>query len=137
MADEPSIETLLLADWAEAIAGKLYVMGGGFTTIAVTSFEQPYRFAIAAVLRIPRPLFGQAIPVSGRLETAAGEPVDSWRLDGEITAGDDGPPDRDGTAVVAGPVELKVDGPGDLVLKFRFGPDERAVPFTVGLSGVS
>jgi hypothetical protein len=128
--DEPSIDTLLLADWAEAIDGKLYVMGGGFTTVVLPSFERAHRFALAAILRIPRRLQGRPIPVSGRLETAEGEELDSWSLDGEITAAGGEPAERDGTAVVAGPVELRVDGPGDLVLKLRFGQDERAVPFT-------
>jgi len=41
--------TLLLADWAEVLNGKLYVMGGGWTETG----PQPVPAALAAILEVP------------------------------------------------------------------------------------
>lgn len=135
-ANGPTVETLLLADWAQAIDGKLYVMGGGFTTIALERFDRPARFALAAILRIPNALRGQPIPVAGHVEDAEGRRLESWSVTGELVADRDVADNADGTAVLAGPVDLVVDGPGDFTLKLTFGDDVRAVPFRVVLADV-
>jgi hypothetical protein len=134
-AEGPRIETLLLADWAEAINGKLYVMGGGFTTLALERFDRPARFALGAILSIPSPLRGRPIPVHGHVETAGGERLESWAVTGQLVADPDEVANPDGTAVLAGPVDLQIDAPADLVLRLRFGDDERAARFRVIAAG--
>lgn len=122
----------MLADWAEAIDGKLYVMGGGFTTLHLRSFERPHRCALAAVLRVPRADAGTSIPVAAHVDHLSGKRLDGWSLRGELqTPKPDEPGVRDGTAVLAGPVELHVTGPAKLVLRFTFGSQTTDLPLEV------
>lgn len=53
MEDSPQIETLMLADYAEVVAGKLYVMGGAWDRLAVRDPAQPIRLAIALGILVP------------------------------------------------------------------------------------
>lgn len=130
----PRIDTLMLADWAEALDGKLYVMGGGFTALRLRDFDRPHRCSLAAILRVPPADAGRPIPVSAHLETADGERLPGWSLNGELRTerglgrGDD---EEEGVAVLAGPVEVNVSGAARLVLRFRFGEDARELPLEV------
>jgi hypothetical protein len=127
------IDTLMLADWAEAIDGKLYVMGGGFTAVRLRDFDRPHRCSLAAILRVPPADAGRPIPLSAHLETAAGERLEGWSLGGELST----EPrlgqrdDEEGVAVLAGPVEVNVSGAARLVLRFSFGEDARDLPLDV------
>ena len=127
---EPSIDSLLLADFAEVVNGKLYLMGGGFTAVQLADFEQPHRFFVAAALRIPVDPHESAIDIAGRLETLDAEPIDCWSLEGQLEAGR-APGQRSGDTITmfAAPVELSVPGPMDIVLRFTFGADERTARF--------
>lgn len=49
----PKIDFLILADRAEAVNGRLYMMGGGFDRLFVSSFEQPVSFSIAIGVLVP------------------------------------------------------------------------------------
>ena len=49
----PSVDFLLLADRAEAINGKLYVMGGAWETVFVQNFGQPILLSMAIGLLVP------------------------------------------------------------------------------------
>ena len=127
---EPSIDSLLLADFAEVVNGKLYLMGGGFTAVQLADFEQPHRFFVAAALRIPWTHTNLPIDIAGRLETLDAEPIDCWSLEGQLEAGR-APGQRSGDTITmfAAPVELSVPGPMDIVLRFTFGTDERTARF--------
>lgn len=41
--------TVILCDWAEAVQGKLYLQGGGWTSILG---NQPVAFAVAVIIRV-------------------------------------------------------------------------------------
>jgi len=127
------VDTLLLADWAEAIDGKLYVMGGGMSLLRFKVFPGEQQCALAAILKVPRDADRTPISLMAHLETAAGNEVPSWRLDASITpqglAGATGT--GDGVMAIAGPVHVAVDEPADLLLRFRFGNDERTISFKV------
>ena len=127
---EPSIDSLLLADFAEVVNGKLYVMGGGFTAVQLAQFGQPHRFFLAAALRIPWTYTNTSIDLGGRLETLDAEPLDCWSLEGQLEAGR-APGQRGGDTVTmfAAPVEVIVPEPMDVVLRFSFGTDERTARF--------
>lgn len=49
----PIIEFLLLADHAEAINGKLYLMGGAWDRLMLTDFSQAQRFSLALGILVP------------------------------------------------------------------------------------
>lgn len=51
--DRPEIDFLILADRAEGINGKLYLMGGGWQNIALRSWETGAQFAIALGIIVP------------------------------------------------------------------------------------
>lgn len=76
--EQVEVDTLMLADWAEAINGKLYIQGGGWDRRAVNP-GQPSDFAIAASILIPWNLTNQqhefAITVESEDGTAIGPPL--------------------------------------------------------------
>lgn len=49
----PEVEFLILAEHAEAIHGKLYLMGGAWETIHVARFDQPVTLSLAAGIQVP------------------------------------------------------------------------------------
>jgi Family of unknown function (DUF6941) len=51
--DQPEVGFVILADRAEAIGGKLYMMGGAWDQIAVGDFAKPVMFSIALGIIIP------------------------------------------------------------------------------------
>jgi hypothetical protein len=51
--DSPSIEFLILAESAEAIHGKLYLMGGAWETIHIARFDVPVTLTIAVSVQVP------------------------------------------------------------------------------------
>ena len=53
LSDAPRVEFLILADYAEVIAGKLYVVGGAWDRIAVRDTSQPMRFGVAVGVLVP------------------------------------------------------------------------------------
>jgi hypothetical protein len=53
IAQHPEIDFLMIADRAEAINGKLYVMGGAWDTISVPDLGLPISFSVALGINIP------------------------------------------------------------------------------------
>lgn len=53
MFDQPEVDFLILADRAEAVSGKLYMMGGAWDQIGVLDFTKPVSFSIALGILIP------------------------------------------------------------------------------------
>lgn len=132
----PSIDWVMLADAAEAVNGKVYVIGGGFTVLGMANFALPHRCAMAASFRIPWSHTNRRLPVSCHLETIDGERLDGWAMSGEVEAGRAaGMRGEDGIAIIAGPVEIKVDGPVDLVLKTQFAQTHHSYRFKVVKAG--
>ena len=129
--ERPRIDSFVAADWAEAVNGKLYLMGGGFDTFMASSFPFAPRFAFGAVLRVPWNDTNRRFPIEGLVETADGEELE-WRMGGELEAGR--PPGKRGgdvTVVIAGPVQFQVEEPTNVVLKLRFAGEERSIALTV------
>lgn len=61
---------LILADWANSIAGKLYLQGGGWTRIAA---NRPVSFALAAMIIVPYTETNQKHSVEVSLVTEDGD----------------------------------------------------------------
>lgn len=51
--DGLQVDFLILADYAEAVNGKLYLMGGAWDRIAVQNANQPMRFGVAIGILVP------------------------------------------------------------------------------------
>jgi hypothetical protein len=51
--DEPAIEFVMLAEHAEVIHGKLYIMGGGWDSITVQDFQAPLILPLAVSMLVP------------------------------------------------------------------------------------
>ena len=51
--DQPTVDFLILADRAEAVNGKLYMMGGGWDRISVADFSQPQTLSLAMGILVP------------------------------------------------------------------------------------
>jgi len=82
LGEQPEIDFLILADRAEAINGKLYMMGGGWDRLGVVDFAQPVSFSLALGILVPWNLTNQEHPV--RIWT---EHEDGTRVGPEIQAG--------------------------------------------------
>jgi hypothetical protein len=65
--------TLILCDSAEAVQGKLYVLGGGWTHARAAG--QPFNLALGIVVRVPWDQANEQYELSTVLVTADGEPV--------------------------------------------------------------
>ncbi len=130
----PKIDSFVLADWAEAINGKLYLAGGGFETIFLTNFPTLVHFALGAILHVPWNDTNRRLRVEAQVEDDAHEPLGWWNLQGEVEAGR--PPGARGghvAIVFAAPVVFQVAEPPDPIpylfgVRLRFADDERRLP---------
>lgn len=129
--DHPRIDSFIAADWAEAVNGKLYLMGGGFDTLWAPTFPFAPRFAFGAVLRVPWNDTNRKLLIEGTAETSDGDEL-GWRMGGELEAGRPaGKRGGDVTVVLAGPVQFQVEGPTNFVLKLRFAGEERSIALAI------
>src|SRR5438270_7253247 len=53
LMQHPEIDFLIIADRAEAINGKLYMMGGAWDQIGIADPSQPIQFSVALGINIP------------------------------------------------------------------------------------
>lgn len=51
--NEPTIEFFILSDYAEAVNGKLYLMGGGWDRVLIQDFGKPFGFSFALGILVP------------------------------------------------------------------------------------
>jgi hypothetical protein len=51
--EKTAVEYLILADFAEALGGKLYLMGGGWDSVKVADFSRPVPMSIACGISVP------------------------------------------------------------------------------------
>lgn len=76
------IEHVMLADYAEIVGGKLYLMGGGWDTNTVNELPAALRLAVALGLRIEWDETDLLIPVLIRIEDDDGR--EYLRMEGSI-----------------------------------------------------
>lgn len=67
--DQPTIDFLIIADRAEAVNGKLYMMGGGWDRLWVVDFAQPQSISIATAILVPWNATNQMHSLAIRIET--------------------------------------------------------------------
>lgn len=78
------IEYAVLADFAEIVGGKLYLMGGGWDTTSATTAPAQVRIAVAVGIRIDWTELGKALPVVITVEDDDGQ--EYVRIEGAVTA---------------------------------------------------
>lgn len=130
--ENPRIDSLLVADHAEAVNGKLYVMGGGFDTVFAPQFPMAVRFSFAALLKVPWNDTNRRLPIKGWVARADDDEDLGWKLEGELEAGRaPGNRGQDAQIMVAGPIGFEVSEPTEIVFNMTFANDHRAIPLRV------
>lgn len=79
------IEFLILADAAQVVDGKLYLMGGGWTTLTVESLPVQHRCGVAASLDVPWGETNQKHNVEIEVATEDGQSL--VKVAGQVEAG--------------------------------------------------
>jgi len=117
------VEWLILADYAEAIGDKLYLMGGGWDVLQIQStFPVRQKFAIAVAFHVPWDETNQRQPFSLEILTEAGEPL-GVTLQGQVEAGRPPgiPPGTSQRVQLAVNLELQLEKPGGYVIEVKMG----------------
>ncbi|MBI2886589.1 MAG: hypothetical protein HYY02_05225 [Chloroflexi bacterium] len=73
--ETPEIEFLIMADRVEALNGKLYMMGGGWTDMTVVDFTRPAPFAFALGVLVPWTKANQKFPLRLWIESEDGTTI--------------------------------------------------------------
>ncbi len=79
-SNEPWVDFLILADKAEAVNGKLYMMGGGWDRLYVVDFAQPQRISIGLAIIVPWNATNANHTLSIRAETQDGSELAAFTL---------------------------------------------------------
>lgn len=132
MKEDSTLEaTMLLCDWAEALQGKLYLMGGGWTQLTMNS--PTVAMTLAITIAVPWDRTNMKLPLVVQLLTEDGELVSKEdgspvRIDGEIEAGRP-PGSKPGTSFVS-PLAIRVGGfaltPGSYSWRLSVSDEELA-----------
>ena len=104
--------TLLLADAAEAVNGKLYILGGGWSVMG----PDPAPMAIAIKIEVPWDQGNDVHKLHLRLVDADGQPVLAESTDGEV------PVVLDADFETGRPAGMKPGTPLDLTMAVTLGP---------------
>src|SRR5712692_7380627 len=137
-----SIEYLMLADRAEAVNGKLYVMGGGWDRNFVEDFRQPVPLSLAVGFLVPWDMldFPQLIQIS--IENSEKKEAPVYSLEATFVArrpptGFIGDPLLVTLAVPA--VAVKFPGPGkyEVIVRLAGGQERRIRVRMLPLSGAA
>jgi hypothetical protein len=102
--------TMLLCDAAQSVAGKLYVLGGGWSQIGPPVEGAPFTMALAIKLGIPWDRANEQFRMRAVLVTDDGEPVDAGG----------GPIAAEGQLEVGRPPGLRPGTPLDSTLALNF-----------------
>jgi hypothetical protein len=84
-SETTDIEALMLADFAEVIQGKLYLMGAGWEQFMPPSYPAPMRFGIAALIRVP--FLESNMPHSFSFVLRREDGVEVFKIQGQVETG--------------------------------------------------
>lgn len=84
--DMPEVDFLLLADHAEVVGGKLYMMGGGWDVRRIEDFSKPFNMNIAVGVITPWGLANKENRFQLTIEDEDGQKVGPT-VDGSFTVG--------------------------------------------------
>ena len=123
-------EWLILADTAEVVGGKLYMMGGGWDVLNVnTGFPIEQRCGIAVGFRVPWSETNRKIPITVEISTDDGASL--GRVDGQIEVGRPPgiPQGSSQLTQLAINIGLRFEKPGEFVLSARSEGEEESKRF--------
>ena len=115
---EIKITMMIAADSAQAVDGKLYVLGGGFNHLAVSEFPATHQFDIAMMVDVPWTETNRPYEVVVELVDADGQPM-GYRAEAVLETGRPAGA-RPGSAFavpLAVPVTAEFQAPGRYVLR--------------------
>jgi hypothetical protein len=122
LVDRPEVEFLILADHAEAVNGKLYLMGGGWDRRTVADFRQPQTFAVAVGILIPWTETNRPLSLTVALTDLDGAPI-APPLQTQLTAGRpaNAKPGQKLRYMLAVNFQTGIPRPGEYVVNARIG----------------
>lgn len=126
-AQEIQIKVMMAADGAQAVNGKLYVLGGGFDHIIMPTQPFDFRFDVAMVVDVPWTATNEPFQLLIETLDADGNPT-GYRAEAQMETGR--PPGmRRGTSFsvpIALPVLAHFETPGRYMLRGTINGEERA-----------
>lgn len=126
------IEFLLLADRAEAIGGKLYIMGGGWDRITPEDISQPLTISVAVGILVPRSQASDIQTITATIEDMDGSELVRTQAAFSVTGTPIVPPDqRLRTLVTVPELHIIFPRPGGYRLRATIATDQRDVVFAV------
>jgi hypothetical protein len=136
--EQVEIEWLILADAAEVVGNKLYLLGGGWDRLTVnTGFSVDRRCAVAVSVKVPWNETNRKhtfeIEVASE-DPGTEEPKSLLKVGGQFEVGRPPgiPPGQDQRIQLAINMNLKIDAPGTKVVKARIeGQEMRRTHFNV------
>lgn len=130
------IEFVILADRAEVVANKLYMMGGAWDRIQVSSFPTIFPMAVAVRIRLPKAALHADHSLELTLRRQGGEPI--LRMGAQLIQQSPSRSDVPSLATVAIPLLARFNEPGVHVVEVTVsGGETSSTLFTVEQSPVS
>ncbi len=127
------VEWLILADFAQVVDGKLYLMGGGWSLVNVsTGFPVSQRCAVALSVQVPWNETNH--PHALEIEVATEDGQRMARVEGQFEVGRPPgmPPGQPQRVQFAADIALTFEQPGAFVVTARVDSHtERRVPFAI------
>ena len=127
------IEWLILADAAEIVANKLYLLGGGWNRFTVTTaFPAQHRMAAAVAFRVPWNNTNERHRFE--IEVSDGDGQAMGKVEGQFEVGrpPGTPPGEDQRAQIVANIDVRFDEPGSFEIVARIdGQHDRHFPFYV------
>lgn len=121
------VEWLILADFAQMVANKLYLQGGGWDKLTINAgFPATYSIGIAASFRVPWNETNQENNVEIEVVTDDGESI--AKISASFTVGrpPDIPAGQDQRSQIAGNLTLQLPRPGTYTIIARLEDQEAA-----------
>ena len=84
---EPDVEFLIIADSVEVVAGKLYMLGGGWNRWTAASYPSQVRLGLAVSVLVPWERTNERIPVRLSVSDSDGKPLGPEALTAEVEVG--------------------------------------------------
>jgi hypothetical protein len=134
---QPIVEFVILADRAEAVNGKLYMMGGGWDVLAPPSLAGPASFSVALGILVPWLATNIDHRCAVRLEDADGKLLREMAVDfrtGRPSNMEHGASQR---MMITLPVSVVFPAAGRYAIVVTIGEQERRAAFQVRLPPAS
>lgn len=131
------IEYALLADAAQAVGGKVFVLGGGWNLFRAASYPAPVQFAIAIGLGFPADEVGIVYPLNIAIADESGVPIVP-EMKGQVETGQPAA-DVPRTAAIKIPVAININmslpHPGTYGIVVSAGPSSTQLSFEAIFAG--